>query len=239
MVIDTTVFKIKDSDLYDAANDGKKLDRNYTLALERKISAIENTQITRDKHGLNKKVLSKESLIGINLNNKSLVINIPEISYWIEPAYINSPLVGQIIISVLDSATFFKKFSSDEWMLANGQEVPTSAVDFRKIYGTNVPDLRGVFIRGKNYSRNDEFKNPIGDVPNGYVQMDEIKSHYHDFYFTLIGFGFGGHGGGDNNTVISADPTRPNNSTKSTIGEETRPKNVTLSYYIRIRVKAN
>lgn len=239
IVIDTNVFKIKDSDLYDAANEGKKLDRNYTLALERKISTIENTQITKDKHGLNKKILSKESLIGINLNNKSLVINIPEISYWVEPVYINSPLIGQVITSVLDSTTFFYKFSRDEWMLANGQAVPVSAVDFRKMYGANVPDLRGVFIRGKNYSRNDEYKNPSGDLPNGYKQTDEIQSHAHLFYSTLIGYGFGGHGGGDNNTVISADPAKPSNATQSSTGAETRPKNVTLSYYIRIRVKSN
>ncbi len=241
MDIDTSVFKILNRDLYDSSAKGAKLDKAYNLLLERKVLNVNQGILVEDENG-RKKVLSRQSLIGINLNDQSLVLIIPEIQIHEEAVYLQSPLLGQIITSVLDSITFMKKFNNyGEWMLANGDQVPTSARDYRSLYGNSVPDLRGVFVRGRNYSRNDAYANPGGDFTNGYQQQDLLKSHWHEFnYGPAIAVGTGPHP--DRNLTLPISSTPPTNTTElnatmSTGGTETCPKNVTLSYYVRIRVR--
>lgn len=254
--IDTTIFQITNRDLYEAALRGQKLDKNYVLTLKRKTLPFEDVPYTRDSYGYKKKVLSDPTLIGIHLRNKSVVIKVPEITYWKEPVYVKSPLLGQIIASILDSAKFFEINTPDEWMLANGQPVPTSASHFISLYGPNVPDLRGVFLRGRNYSRADEYGNPDGDVNNGTAQRDTLVSHRHNIndpgHNHELLFEHDPRSGGRANAVINMAwkdgvhkvVGQMNSATtgvtiKEFGGNETRPKNVTVSYYIRIRVKDN
>ena len=137
--------------------------------------------------------------------------------------------VGDVVASLLDETTFAKVHGSG-WVLADGRDVTGS--EYATITGnTTVPDLRGLFLRGKNDGRSDGKENPDGDLPLGSYQADMFKSHSH---------------GGTMN--ISASPTgnsyNPNGSslqffqwsqpTKPAGGNETRPRNATVNWFIKV-----
>ena len=64
------------------------------------------------------------------------------------------------------------------WVLADGRSVTGSA--YATITGTTaIPDMRGLFLRGKNNGRTDGNKNPDGDLGLGAIQGDQIVSHVH------------------------------------------------------------
>jgi hypothetical protein len=144
------------------------------------------------------------------------------------------------------------------WLVCDGDEVKRDKYPqlFKAIgpiwgRGDNVktfklPDLRGIFLRGVNDSRSDEFSDPnaatrVGASPGsntgnlvGSYQLDQFKSHVHDRPNDVYDAG-GGQGG---NTVAKGDtygfgwdkntfPTSP------TGGDETRPKNAYVYYIIK------
>src|SRR5690606_10842680 len=85
----------------------------------------------------------------------------------------------EIITSVLEPDMFFQLYDKDEWMLANGDPIPPHASVFKSFYGDQVPDLRGIFLRGKNYGIDLKRGNPEGDVANGTFQLESFKRHDH------------------------------------------------------------
>ncbi len=103
----------------------------------------------------------------------------------------------------------------------------------------NLPDLRGLFLRGWNGSRDDEYKDT--DLKNrvalfsggqpwnnvGSYQLDELKSHTHDVKFRAIGGS--AFIAGEAHAVDSLGTT----STTATTGTETRPKNAYVQYIIK------
>lgn len=135
-----------------------------------------------------------------------------------------------------------------KWMPADGQLAPLNSrfdTFFRKgSERVRVPDLRGVFLRGLNeFDPNADRKvsadranpdainadgTPIGA---GDFQPFATKRHQHEIGIRAIG-------------GIRHDPgnlqgidSRPNNLRTSVVGEsdsETRPKNVSVYYYVRI-----
>jgi len=148
--------------------------------------------------------------------------------------------VGEIVASLLDSDTFLSKHNKDGqiWMLAENKEVPVGTA-YRKYLDDNFPDkngmcpdLRGVFLRGKNYDRDKEMGNEDGDLPLGKYQEDMFESHTHqykDWYANRIA---GIHSGRrDVNPGHNDDIDR---TTSPKGGNETRPRSVTVNYFIRI-----
>lgn len=96
-----------------------------------------------------------------------------------------------------------------------------------------VPDYRGLFIRGLDYKRSDEmthtFLDPLSTRPlDGEVQEDEFKSHRHGGVFQQGGTEPSGIGGGD---VLEDGGNGA--FTGYTGGDETRPKNVVALYCIK------
>ena len=102
-----------------------------------------------------------------------------------------------------------------------------------------VPDYRGLFVRGVDYQRSDEgsrtFIDPDGarDL-NGTIQVDEFRSHTHPS--TASGIrgpgngqveGYGGGAPGEDNYAVT------NISISNAGGEETRPSNVVALYCIK------
>lgn len=126
------------------------------------------------------------------------------------------------------------------WSPCDGRPLPGSK--YGKIASqTNAPDLRGLFLRGLNsfdegYTIPPREPNQISPNPKalGVYQPDELKSHLH----TVSIGGTGGGVPGDQGWALE-NITRTGTisfSTNSTVpaGEETRPKNLAVYYYIKI-----
>jgi microcystin-dependent protein len=95
----------------------------------------------------------------------------------------------------------------------------------------NLPDLRGVFLRGVNFETDkdiDRINNKTQNIVGNY-QEDEFKKHKH---------GFTTYDNDGNDGCISSaacyQDTHPG-ATEVTGGSETRPKNVTVNYIIRCK----
>jgi hypothetical protein len=146
-----------------------------------------------------------------------------------------------------------------KWAPADGRPVPNSKF-VTAASQLNIPDLRGMFMRGLNSFDSDEIAavDPNRKDPDsrsrGSFQSDGFKSHNHggrtgndspDHTHFLPGYKFNASYGGQNSQWLG----RPNNgndyhtdgaSTRhqhdisSEGGNETRPKNVAIYYYIRI-----
>lgn len=161
--------------------------------------------------------------------------------------------IGTIVSSVLPYGAFLEANRLPEsgdmakvaWVPCDGRNVAASK--YGKFAGV-VPDLRGVFLRGINEYAvpypgvspvSAERKNP-DNTTAGQFQADELKTHKHKIFAKSGSNGNeenlppkGGEIGvsGDNRgTPEYAD----RNIIAETGGTETRPKNVTVYYYIRI-----
>jgi hypothetical protein len=137
--------------------------------------------------------------------------------------------VGTIVASYL-SPRQMKENYGDEWVLANGDEVSTKTAFYALTGKTKLPDLRGVFIRGLNFDRNDEKQDPDGqNRVVGDYQPDDFMKHNHSISTAGIWRrSFKGEDGSPR-TVHQGDGYTGDNG-----GKETRPRNVALYYYIKI-----
>lgn len=138
----------------------------------------------------------------------------------------SSQPIGSIQASLLTETQFQSQFGAG-WVLAKGQNV--SGSNYANITGSlTVPDLRGVFLRGKNNGRSDGNENPDGESSLGTYQGDQLSSHNHTYTRSSSvdpGWGQYAAGGGANSNQVAVT---------STGGNETRSKNVTVNYFIRI-----
>jgi len=139
----------------------------------------------------------------------------------------------------------------DGWLLCNGAEINRNQYDalFNTIgmaYGAgnltttfNLPDLRGMFLRGANQGRTDDYKDPDLNtrIPNalgnkddaGSKQGDQFESHNHGGYTVMHQYDplqaawttSGNWGNGHLNTI------------ETNGGNETRPNNIYVNYIIK------
>lgn len=95
-----------------------------------------------------------------------------------------------------------------------------------------IPDLRGMFLRGLNVGRSDGNQDPEDGRAAGQRQQDDFKSHAHSYKDVYVGGNDGeakvGAGGNWNRSTNEKE-------TSAAGGSETRPKNVAVFYYIRVR----
>lgn len=146
---------------------------------------------------------------------------------------------GDVVISMLDEATFQAQRST-KWVLMDGRSVTGS--DYETLTGNaNIPDARGRFPRMKD--------NGAGVAPSddalGSLQDDQMQGHRHEAWRSESGYAGGGadfpiadpNSGNTSNTIngtaILSPSTDGVNGTPRT-GSETRPKNVTLNFFIKI-----
>lgn len=133
-----------------------------------------------------------------------------------------------------------------KWAPADGRQVPNSA--FERITNQNtLPDLRGAFLRGLNQFDHDqssfvssERKDPDNRI-RGSFQPDDFKSHDHEASGKITGNITGSNNTNDvdqGSQKKNSDPNFPDRNVAVTVqkrgGDETRPKNVAILYYIRI-----
>ncbi len=138
--------------------------------------------------------------------------------------------VGSIVHSMLDQTTF-QGLTSTKWVLADGRSVAGSA--YESITGNStIPDLRGIFLRGKNNSRSSG-GNTGGDLALGTSQTDFLKSHTHSvpgFLYTASGAGQLATTGANGSQHTDANVL----VTGATGVSETAPRSVTVNIFIRI-----
>lgn len=161
--------------------------------------------------------------------------------------------VGSVVASMLTEAQFQAQTGSPSpatWILCDGRSIAGSL--FQSVTGnTNVPDLRGIMIRGKNNGRADGNQNPDGDLPLGSFTSDRFAVHNHNFFdpghthAMNPDFGNAGtnYGAGAARQAYAQTPFGTGQVTASSTsgvivqyqgGNDTAPKNVTLNWFIRI-----
>lgn len=137
------------------------------------------------------------------------------------------------------------------WLECDGRAL--SKVDYSDLYDVigvtygngdgistfNIPDMRGLFIRGWNHQRSDEWKDPDaehrteispGGTSGNHVgtkQQHQIQEHDHQFKTgTERGYCCGGASSGNFKHGICA-------RTECTGGNETRPQNIYMMFIIK------
>lgn len=158
--------------------------------------------------------------------------------------------VGDIRYSIL-SEEQFRRLHGEEWELLQGQPVPADS-ELRGYWGDrNLPDARGVFLRGANHGRSAAEGNPEGNVGIGGYRADTFKRHRHEdsghtHGLPIMSFMYG-NGGNQYHThtvFINQDHRGSRNieHAKAQITEtgdaETRPRNITVNTYIKMRESA-
>lgn len=160
--------------------------------------------------------------------------------------------VGSIIESMLTEAQYHSQLGiSTTWVLADGRNVAGSL--YNSVTGNaNIPDLRGVFRRGKNNGRADGNQNPAGEVDPGTLQGSANLSHTHPLVDPGHTHSIASYLAGSTtllanfNTVVrgpinvstlESTVTNSNNvglSVSASGTSESRPTNVTTNVFIRI-----
>jgi hypothetical protein len=159
--------------------------------------------------------------------------------------------VGTIIASMINSDTFVENFGSN-WVLADGRSSYSDGQNVKFIqvskYGKivcsqgssrdecRVPDLRAMFLRGIDTGRSadDPFRDPDGKREPGSPQIDDFASHDHE---TTIMIGDQNVDGVDSTRTHSGDHHNEPRRTGLSGGNETRPNNVAVYYYIKINLR--
>jgi hypothetical protein len=165
--------------------------------------------------------------------------------------------VGTILYSMLDEKTFQIELGAGEtWVLADGRSVAGQNTRYENVTrSSRLPNLLGVFVRGKNNGRKDGYENPDGEMPLGHVTKDRFRSHNHsgstgadspDHSHGFGGYRYGVSYGSDNAGFNIEVP--PNGFYRQTDGasarhthvinadgeKETAPTSITLNPFVRI-----
>jgi hypothetical protein len=141
------------------------------------------------------------------------------------------PELGDVRYSVLD-ATHFRAVNGSGWILMDGRSINETALCTGQGF-CQLPDARGVFIRGMNSGRDPTSGDTAGDRNLGSSQSDDLREHDHDESTEIIGNCRGGFGtgGGNGGCRIQDIGIR---TTGSRGGKETRPRNIALYTYIKV-----
>lgn len=135
--------------------------------------------------------------------------------------------VGTVLHSMLTVAQFQAQYGTN-WVLADGSSC--TGTKYASVTGaTTLPDMRGVFLRGKN---NGSTRNPDGDLALGTYTADKFAAHTHS-----IDAFKGASGSTATNDPILYDESNValnSFSTNSSGGNETAPKSVTVNIFIRV-----
>jgi len=167
--------------------------------------------------------------------------------------------VGTVVTSTLTESQYSDSAGAG-WVLADGRAVPNSK--YAQITGSaNVPDLRGLYLRGKNNGREDGKQNPDGELAIGDFQESMLANHGHAVTDpqhqheapttngapgqrevpvpTASGVDYFSAEGAPLTNLSPTGITIANDSARldrsdALVGNETRPRSATINYFIRI-----
>ena len=146
----------------------------------------------------------------------------------------NDGFVGDIVASSLTELQFQTQ-RSNSWILMDGRGVTGSK--YNSLTGnTTIPDARGQFLRGKNNGRIDGKENPDGDLALGTQQSDAMQGHRHTYSAVMNGPDRtqGTVNPGNVGTGTTSDPVTDGTHGTPRTASETRSKNITVNYFIKI-----
>lgn len=207
----------------------------YKMICQRKI--IPEPYVFKDYQRTIK--IAPNAIISIHTDMGDYEIRIPEL-YETRSEF--EAGMGEIVSSILTREKFLEAYG-DKWMLADGSEAPRNS-QYRKYIDKylphmkgRLPNLCGTFLRGFN---NGQKFNPE-DKLLGEFQYDSFALHGHGIQWISRNEGKS-IGNGKYNNVYPWLPNgysdRPDNATSKGASEvggaETRPKNVTVNYFIKI-----
>jgi hypothetical protein len=187
---------------------------------------------------------SSGSIDAFASNTTDLIIDIN--GYYTQASSGGASLpVGTVVWSMLDATTFSSQQNPGEtWILADGRSIAGLNLAYETLtMSSTIPNILGVFIRGKNNGRSDGNQNPDGDLALGTFTADRFASHDHgggahthntstqngaavDFGGLIVripGAGTFNSATDSSGTIINADG-----------GAETSPKDVTMNPFIRV-----
>jgi len=93
-----------------------------------------------------------------------------------------SQSVGTAKLSMLNETQFQAQVGGDYWILADGRALPTGSEFETRTGLTEIPDMRGLFVRGSKGDAGNKrvFSPDIADTPLGTAQAAETSNHLHD-----------------------------------------------------------
>lgn len=153
---------------------------------------------------------------------------------------LNPSYVGDVRQSMLSEAQFQSE-NGNEWILCDGRDVTGS--DYASVTGNTVlPDMRGMFVRGKNNGRVDGDENPSGDLALG--TYEDADANTIDRFDSRVVPGSPAQGTATVPSDGTFSPERLSGGfdgadigfkiAKKGNDEESRPKNITMNYFIKI-----
>ncbi len=147
--------------------------------------------------------------------------------------------IGDVKQSIL-SLSKFQQLNGDGWVLLENKTksqlgLTTEISIFDYLDSSNhsttiLPDGRGLFLRSANNGRSDGYQDPVPNRTLGSAQLDEFKSHTHNSMQSPLGMW--AHGPSNNDRGAN-EPYLTNSS--ATGGDETRPKNIAVNTFIKIK----
>jgi hypothetical protein len=157
--------------------------------------------------------------------------------------------VGSIVASILSVTDFFHQVTPGEtWQQADGAAVASSTALGKIILGGGTdygelrtanntealsPNLNGVFLRGRDYGQPGNLRNPEGSLKPGHLQMDDVGPHTHNTQVGYQNVYSPGAGAPVWQGTAGAESSNPN-VVAGNPRAETRPKNVTVNFFIRV-----
>ncbi len=143
--------------------------------------------------------------------------------------------VGDVRYSMLKPEVF-RRLNGSGWELLEGQRVgPDEALCTQGDWCLQLPDARGVFIRGVNGSRSPSEGDPDSTRQVGSAQEDALRRHNHTDGQQLYLAKVDGH-----HTAHETDNSDGELNIKygeriaSAGGSETRPRNIALYVYVKV-----
>jgi hypothetical protein len=216
-------------------------------------SIFKDGLIIKDRQSVTQyfKRLKPEKAASFNINSN--IVTNPIVFDATSPINQQAIPVGTIVASVLEYKSFLKangletidneKMDIALWIPCDGRKESKSK--YSSYSGGNIPDLRGVFLRGINdygvvfpgvVTVSNSQRNPENKSASEF-QTDEFMSHTHEARMSR-NYGSNTNSMAANNGGTGGDnvPNSGNGiiNTTSMGGQETRPKNVTVYYYIKI-----
>ena len=153
--------------------------------------------------------------------------------------------VSTIVQSLLPPALFADQVNdptvfdprTTKWVIADGKLDITLSKYGQLTNKRFVPDLRGMFLRGMNEGRSDSYKDPDQNRQVGSFQSDMTKSHSHNANLKLGAEPLGQHARSKQAAGAHGSPSDSwvsDELISNSGGIETRPKNVSVYFYIKI-----